>query len=212
MLQRLRSLMVLADQDMRKRFVIPQDNVEARLQLLDQVRFQKQGFRFARRDHEFHRPRQRDHPRDPLGLPADLRVVGNPRLEVPRLADIQQLARLAEHAIDARLARQPRDMIPDHIRPADPLPLRAIGRMQIHPGGNLLGLHLDVLLDLLFGQILLNLFDKAFGQIVRQVRRQVLRFFGIGRFHGGIGRRDRAQVQTICSADCRRLSPMLCQH
>ena len=174
MLQRLRRLMILADQDVREALVVPQDDVEPRLQLLDQVRFEQQCFRLARRDDELHAPRQRNHPRDALRLPADLGVVGNTRLEVPRLADIEQLARLAEHAIDSRLARQAAHIVPDHVRPGDALLARSVSRKHIDPGGYLLGLHLD-----LGRQLLLVL--EAFGRLFRQV------VFGGGivRFHGG---------------------------
>ena len=85
MLQRLRRLMVFANENVREGFVITQDDVEAWLQLLDQVRFQQQRLCLTRRDDELHRPRQRDHPRDALCLPADLGITRDARaLRAPK--------------------------------------------------------------------------------------------------------------------------------
>src|SRR5690606_3880449 len=79
MLQRLRCFMVGADEDVRERLVVAEDDIEAWLQLLDKVGFEEQRLGFARRHHELHRAGERDHPRDALRVPAKLAIAADTR-------------------------------------------------------------------------------------------------------------------------------------
>ena len=89
------------------------------MQLLDEIGFEQQRLGFGRGGHELHVAVERDHRRDAVGVAADPRVVGNPVLQVARLADIDDVALRIDHAIDARLARQPRNEIADNAGAAD---------------------------------------------------------------------------------------------
>ena len=55
---------MIRDMDVRKRFVVPQKYVVARLELLDEVLFQQQRFGLGPRRQEHHRRGFRNHPRD----------------------------------------------------------------------------------------------------------------------------------------------------
>ena len=107
MLHDRRRFVILADQDVGEGFVVAQQHVVARAQALDEVRLEQQRLGLRARRHEFHLPRLADHPRDALGVAAQPRVIGDALLQRAGLADIEDVAVLAEHAIDARLVRQP---------------------------------------------------------------------------------------------------------
>ena len=115
MLERLRSFVVVADENVREGFVVAQDDVEARLQALDEVGFEQKRLGLAGRDDELHRAGERDHARDALGVAAQLGVGGDARLQVARLADVKQFRAFAEHAVDARPGRQAGDLVANHI-------------------------------------------------------------------------------------------------
>ena len=117
MLGQLRDRVVLGDEDIGKRLVVAQHHVEAGLQLLDEVGFQQQGFGLGAGGHELHVHGQQDHRRDAVGVARGARVVRDPVLQVPGLADIDDIALRIIHAIDAGLAGQPRHEIPDDVRP-----------------------------------------------------------------------------------------------
>ena len=93
--------MVLGDQNVWKAFVIAQQHVEARLELLDQVLFQKQGFGFGARRQKHHRRRFADHPGNAAGMAGRPGVGRHTRLQVAGLADIKNLSHSVEHAVDA---------------------------------------------------------------------------------------------------------------
>jgi hypothetical protein len=56
------------DQDVREALVVAQQDVVARLQLLDQVLFKKQRLQFRPRGQEHHRGGLEDHPGDTTGM------------------------------------------------------------------------------------------------------------------------------------------------
>ena len=107
--------MVPADQDVGKRFVVTQQYVETRLKALDETRFQQQRFGLRLGDHELHPLGHGDHAGDPLGMTAEPRIVRDPRLQVARLAHIQDIVMFTEHAIDARLCRQSFEIVLDDV-------------------------------------------------------------------------------------------------
>lgn len=53
----LGKIVIAGEKDVGKRLVITQQDVEAGLQLLDQVRFKQQRLAFRPRGHDFHRSR-----------------------------------------------------------------------------------------------------------------------------------------------------------
>ena len=75
MLLDLREGMGTADQDIGEALVIAQQNVVARLQLLDQVLFQQQRLGFRARGQEHHLGRFADHPGDPRAVARGFGVV-----------------------------------------------------------------------------------------------------------------------------------------
>jgi hypothetical protein len=105
--------MLPADDDLGKALVVAQQHVEPRLQLLDQVDLEQQGVGLGADDDELHGPRQVDHVGDALGVEAPLRILKHPLLQRARLAHIEHLAVLADHAIDAGLVGQPFDLVLD---------------------------------------------------------------------------------------------------
>lgn len=106
MLRQLRRDMVRRDQNIREGFVIPQQHIEPRLQLLDIIRLKQQRFRLGLRRHEFHRRRFRDHPRDAARMAHTTRIICNPLFKAFRLPDIEHRARIIDHAIYTRHIRQ----------------------------------------------------------------------------------------------------------
>ena len=116
MLEDLRHLVVAGDEDIGEGLVVAQLHIVARAQLLDEVGFEQQGRRLAFRHHEFHGAGGGDHPRDAVGVAHEAGVAGDALLEVARLAHIEHLAILAEHAVDARRVGQPGDVIRDQVR------------------------------------------------------------------------------------------------
>ena len=117
MLEQLRRCVVLADEDVGKALVVAQQDVEAWLERLDQIGFEQQGFGFGFGDHEFHRPRQRNHQRDAVGVAPARGIVGDAVFQIARLADIEHRSIFAEHAINARLGRQAFDVFSDELGP-----------------------------------------------------------------------------------------------
>ena len=98
----LRKRMRLRDQYVGKAFVIAQQHVVFRLELLDQVLLEKQGLGFGPRRQEHHRGRFADHPRDPRRMLTRPGIVRHPRPEIAGLADVENPALIVEHPVDAR--------------------------------------------------------------------------------------------------------------
>ena len=106
MLEDLRRPVIGCDQDIGERLVVAQQHVEARTQPLDQIGFQQQRFGFGFGADEFHRHRRRDHAGDTAVVPGRPRIGGDPLLDVFRLADIEHLALVVDHAVDAGRRRR----------------------------------------------------------------------------------------------------------
>jgi hypothetical protein len=109
-------LVIAGHQDVGKRLVVAHQHVEARLQPLDQIGLEQQRFGFGAGGDELHVRRLRDHPCDAVGMTAALRVVGHPLLQAARLADIENVAGLVHHPVDARLVGQVPDEGLDDLR------------------------------------------------------------------------------------------------
>ncbi len=67
--------MILCHQNIGKAFVIAQQDVEFRLQLLDQILFQQQRFGFGFCGQKHHRSRGTNHPVDPAAVATGARIV-----------------------------------------------------------------------------------------------------------------------------------------
>ena len=93
--------MVGGDQDVGKGFVIAQQHVVAGFQLLDEVLFQEQRLGFGARGQEHHRRCLKNHLGNAAGMAGGAGIVGDPRLEVARLADVQHFALGVEHPVNA---------------------------------------------------------------------------------------------------------------
>ena len=98
--------MVGGDQDIGKRFVVAQQDVEARPQPLDQVGLEQQRLGLGAGDDEFERPGRRDHALDAGVEPGRPRVGANAVPDVLGLADIEHVAARIDHAVDAGLRRR----------------------------------------------------------------------------------------------------------
>ena len=128
MLHDRRRFVVAGDQDVGKRLVVAEIDVEARAQALDQVRLEKQRLRLGPRAHELHRRGGADHAGDAAALPGEARVADDALLQAPRLADIEHVAVAIDHPVDARRVRQRLHRGGDHrlagARPARSSPSR----------------------------------------------------------------------------------------
>ncbi len=114
----LRPVMITGDQDIGEGFVIAQDDVVARLQILDQVGFQQQRLYLRMGGDEFHRPGEGHHPHDPARLSRRLDIGADALFEVLRLANIQNLPVRPDHPVYPGTARQSFQKPFDHLRPA----------------------------------------------------------------------------------------------
>jgi hypothetical protein len=85
-----------------KRLVVAQQHVVARLQLLDEVLFEQQRLGLGPCREEHHRRGVADHPFDPRRVVTGPGIVRHPRLQVPRLSDVEHRPLPVEHAVDAR--------------------------------------------------------------------------------------------------------------
>jgi hypothetical protein len=102
MLEDLRHLVVAGDQDVGEGLVVAQQHVVARAEALDQVGFQQQRLGLRAHRHELHRRGDGDHARDAVGVVAGARIARDARLEVARLADVDDGPGGIQHAVDAR--------------------------------------------------------------------------------------------------------------
>ena len=118
MLGDLRRHVIGGDEDVGKRLVVPQQHVEARLQLLDEVGLQQQRFRFGAGGDELHGSRGGDHPRDAVSVAHRARIAQHPLLDALGLAHIEHGTVRRDHAIDARPCRGMLDRADDGIAPA----------------------------------------------------------------------------------------------
>jgi len=116
MFQNLRRLVVFSDENERKRFVVAQDDVVTRLELLDQIRFKQQRLCLRRGDDKFHGAGFGNHPSNAVGMAAPLRVGGDPIFEILRLAHIENVVFAANHAVNAGPGRQARHLVSDQRR------------------------------------------------------------------------------------------------
>ncbi len=101
MLDQPRGGMAGADQDIGEALVVAQRDIVAGLELLDEIGLEQQrlGVRFGGDEH--HRSGLRDHARDAAWLALGRHIGGDALLDRARLADIEHLALLPNHAIDA---------------------------------------------------------------------------------------------------------------
>ncbi len=117
MLGQPRRLVIPGDEDVGKRLVVAQQHVVARLELLDQVGFQQQRLGLGGGDGGLHARHLHQHQGDAVGVPLPARVGAHPRLQIARLAHVEQLAGGVMHAVNARLARQRLHEGGDHLHP-----------------------------------------------------------------------------------------------
>jgi hypothetical protein len=89
MLTHLGGAVVAADHQLGEGLVVAQQDVEARLQLLDEVGFQQQGLGLGRGDDQLHRPGLGHHQADALGVETALGVLDDALLQRLGLADIK---------------------------------------------------------------------------------------------------------------------------
>ena len=101
-----RKLMVLAQHDEREAFVVAQKHVVSGPEALDQLRFEQQRLGLGPRRDDRHRPGLRNHPLQALRQPRDLRVIADPALQRPRLADVEHVAARILHPVHPRTRRQ----------------------------------------------------------------------------------------------------------
>ena len=106
MLLDARELLIAAQKDEGKRFVVAEQHVVGGAIALDELRFEQQRLRLVVGRHHRHRPALRDHPLEALGQVLDLDVVGDAALQRTRLADIEHVALGIEHPVDAGRGRQ----------------------------------------------------------------------------------------------------------
>ncbi|QTK78991.1 hypothetical protein AT6N2_C1210 [Agrobacterium tumefaciens] len=115
MLEDGRRAIIRGDEDIGKGFVVTQKHVKARPQALDQIRFQEKRFGFRAGGDEFHVRGETHHLGDAVGVHAALRIIADALLQRTGLADVKNVARIVEHAIDARRIRQMFDELGDEV-------------------------------------------------------------------------------------------------
>ena len=102
-LEHPRESMVAGEQDRRKRFVVAQQNVVARLEALDQVRLEQERLGLGVGDDKFHRRRLRHYTARAHRLARQPRVAGDPLLQAFCLAHVEDFAAGVDHPIDSGL-------------------------------------------------------------------------------------------------------------
>ena len=107
-------VMLAGEHDVGEGFVVAQQHVVARLEPLDQVGLQQQGFDLAIGDHDLQRLGLRHHPAQPIGQSLELGVVGDPSPKVAGLADVDRVAPAVEHAVDPGGGAQGADAVTEH--------------------------------------------------------------------------------------------------
>ncbi len=107
-------VVVLRDHDVREGLVVPQEHVVARHEPLDEVRLQEQRLHLGVGGDELHGLGLRHHALEADGQLAHHRVVGDPALQVARLADVEHRAVARDHAVDARRLGQRLQVLADY--------------------------------------------------------------------------------------------------
>jgi len=110
----LREGMVLGQHQPGIGLVVAQDDVEARLQPLDEVGLQQQRLGLGMGGHDLHGDGVVHHPPQPFVQAACLGVGIDALLEAFRLSDIQRLPARIEHAIHAGAGRHGQQRLLDH--------------------------------------------------------------------------------------------------
>ena len=97
-------VLVAGNQNIRKGFVVAQQHVVARSELIDQIGLEEESLDLGMSGDELHENCLRDHALETVGEFGRMGVVHHPLLEVARLSDIERVAPLVEHSVDARSA------------------------------------------------------------------------------------------------------------
>jgi len=95
----LREVVILGHEDVRERFVVAQQHVVMRFELLDQVLLKQQRFGFRARGEKHHLRCFRDHLGDARGMAAWPRIVRHPVSQVLGLANIEHPMIGIEHPV-----------------------------------------------------------------------------------------------------------------
>ena len=111
---------VTADDQIRIGLVVPEKNVVARIERLDEIVFEQQRFAFRARDGGFDLRHMRDHVLRARRLPDGLLEVRRDAFaQVERFPDVQYFALGVEHTVDAGQVRQASDGFSgvEHVEP-----------------------------------------------------------------------------------------------
>ena len=106
MLGNLRKGVVFRDDQPGIGFVIPEHDVEARPEALDEIGFQQQRLGLGPRGDHFERPGFKNHAPEPFRQSGKLGIGSDAFAERPGLTDVKRLPLLIQHAIDAGGSRQ----------------------------------------------------------------------------------------------------------
>ena len=98
--------MGVRDREIRIGLVVAEKDVVARRQALDEVVLEEQRLAFRARCRNLDRGHLPDHHLRARTVRGLVEVRGDALLEVARLADVERLAALAEHAVNPRQIRQ----------------------------------------------------------------------------------------------------------
>jgi hypothetical protein len=113
----LREVVAGGQMDERKGFVVAQQDVEAGHQPLDHVAFEQQRLRLGGGDDDLQHRGLGHHAPQPVRQPGRVGVGLHAVLQAARLADIERLALLVEHAVDAGTGRHRPERGTDHRNP-----------------------------------------------------------------------------------------------
>ena len=111
----LRKGVVPGDQNVGEGFVVTQQDVVAGFQLLDQVGFKQQGFRFSMGVHHFHADGFAHHPLQAQRQGFHPGIGDHPFLQAFGLTHIQRVAVAVQHPVDAGAVRQGAQGGADHL-------------------------------------------------------------------------------------------------
>ena len=107
---------VQVDLEQQELLVVPETDVVARVELLDQLAFQQQRLGLAAHDVEVEvvdGVGQRLELQVPAHAPGGLEILAHPLAQVPRLADIDHRPEAVAHQVDARLVGQRAQLLAD---------------------------------------------------------------------------------------------------
>ena len=96
--------MIAGNQDIGEAFIVPQQHVIFRLELLDQVLFKQQRFGLCVGRQKHHRRGVRNHRGNPRGMARWARVIADAVLEAAGLADVQNPGLAIQHPVHPRRA------------------------------------------------------------------------------------------------------------